>query len=66
MCRIRFAYYVFEKCFRKGSTLEKEFFWDFWPLLVHPLNIFHPPFTKSLFKSVIRKSDTTYTNDTNI
>ena len=46
------------------------FFWDFWPLFVHPMKIFHPPFAKSLFKSVIRNRmntqiRTTYTNKQN-
>ena len=59
---VRFAYL---KNNAKGVPLENEnffpifYFWDFW-LLVHPMKIFHPPFAKSLFKSVIRKSDTTY------
>ena len=58
---VRFAYL---KNNAKGVPLENEikkkiffYFWDFWPLLVHPMKIFHPLFAKSLFKSVIRKSD---------
>ena len=47
----------------KWGTLKKNF-WDFWPPLVHPMKIFHPHFAKSLFKSIIIRSDRNniYTN----
>ena len=56
-CCVRFANHAPFATSTKGGTLRKKFFFDFWPLLVHPIRISHLPFVKSLFKSIISKSD---------